>query len=617
MRVGAGKLRVWPCAVAFAVALGCSLRTTAQALPRRELPGVDSLVGCGSGPQLPRKPTYEHSLSSAARWWSFQRDAFEAETSRLETAGTLGCQLSVREIRTQLVPALRKVITEVAASEVDIACALALAKLAPLQEESELLPLLRQHVASPASEVQEVAALALGISGMQGAVADLERLVRADVPVPGAPIGLRTRVFACYGLGLLAGASHADATKQRAAACFLWLLEHEPQLPEELQIAALHGCGLLALDSAAPAQAATHAVVMGALDVRYQRSKSRAATREHAADAHLPLVMAALARGHRRTVTDLVGRFVRDLAAASVPAQVRESVISALGVLTPSVGQLMLTSAVVQALEHEASKPNAGTASGHALVALGRIGDGRCDDYLFARLTAPRPMDHGWAMLALGILQARGRLAVRMQHQARIREALEHVLTRSKSPDRLRHVAITAGLAGLTSSTAAMRGLLVDHPRDDELAASILHALARLEPARSATDARELLTRSARRPAAFDAAAQVLARGSDPAITDELHACFDAECAFDAAPNAMRLARAIGARRDPRSVPMLLRYLLDAKERPAVRAAAATALGHLADRSAMHWSAELAAMLPNTVLPPVLHDGARGILDLD
>jgi hypothetical protein len=48
----------------------------------------------------------------------------------------------------------------------------------------------------------------------------------------------------------------------------------------------------------------------------------------------------------------------------------------------------------------------------------------------------------------------------------------------------------------------------------------------------------------------------------------------------------------------------------------AVRAAAAAALGMLADDDAMPWNPRYAAGTNYRVAPPTLHDGTNGIVDL-
>lgn len=130
------------------------------------------------------------------------------------------------------------------------ACLVALARIDAVPDDISLLPVLAEHLRSDDVLVRATAALALGIAAIPGDEArDLLIDLALDTPngqaACGRPVDDRTRTFALYGLGLVAGRSQELATKRLVFAALRTVLTSDPLPPPDLQVGALQACALL------------------------------------------------------------------------------------------------------------------------------------------------------------------------------------------------------------------------------------------------------------------------------------------------------------------------------------------------------------------------------------
>lgn len=540
-------------------------------------------------------------------------------------------------VHERVVPALRATLARESGSDVITACLIALAKIGEDPDgpsatlPDALLPHLRSHV----QEVSETAALALGILGEDAAVPPLlhlltdteegRRLVGREGRVPE-----RTRAFAAHALGLAGGQSESAAVRREVASSLARVLIDERHGAPQPDVAAacVLALGLVPLEPGPRAESdAVPAVTLEA-----QIELLLALLEDEAADAlvraHAPTSLARLVRDlpsdaspRRRVVEALLPPLARRSRALR---EVQQSCVLALGELGDADDD-ELDRAVRDALASVDEHVSDRQARLFADVALAQVGGrpGRgAGDPLAGAAQARRVLMEGlgrgnaaerrWAGLSLGLLE-RSLTEAGQLVDGGVSKALRSALVGSRAPLDVGAYALALGLA---RDPAAAEPLLekLATTGDPSARAEIALALG-LVGARSAADVLHAEVRDAAyRPEMLEAASVGLALLEDRSVVPALVATLADSRSLAAQAS---LASALGRIGDARSVDALLELLGDEARTPRARAFAAVALGSVAEKGPLPWSAALSVGLNYRANPHSLTDGmGTGVLDI-
>jgi HEAT repeat protein len=469
-----------------------------------------------------------------------------------------------------------------------------------------------RHLHHHDQEVRETAALALGVAGID-AERDrdlLVQLVRGDAELgaaAGAAPALRTRVFATYGLGLLASRSDRFATKRAVFQVMQWLLAQEHR-GDDLPVAAVHALANLQLQAGGEAAADLQTRGLELLTDTWARRSVQPG--DLVACACPPAIGKLLGRAHPRR-GDLVTRFVQELG-RNLPTElgrpsVTQSCAIALGLLAQPNDATAVDALAVAAAEH----PDL-SARMFACLALGEISGRRARGILLMMLAqpaGPHPVyAREWAAVALGV-------AVQLDppdadERAAIARAFRTAVV-ARVPVRP-HLLIAAGLAGADDAVADL-WQRSNGTSDEACAAAYCQALQLLGHREALPALRELFASSQRRFLVRAAAARALRSLGEEGLAAELIR------AALASPNLatqycnLLTAGELAVETD---VDALLQALADARRASLSRAFAAMALGTAARRTAASWSHSLGMHTNLLAAPATLCNHRSGVLDL-
>lgn len=573
------------------------------------------------------------STTSWQSWWDFNKDPYLNLKEAIHSTGVISSSdeffmgFSRRviardtlaptraQITDRVLPELKRQLERTKQRDIVSACLVAMAKIGVDHPEFRILDEMRPHLASRDQEVRETAALAMGISQMPGAVADLTALAtdaRAGRALCKRPeVDNRTRAFACYGLGLIAFGSRDDRVKRR---CFLTLAkvlrtETEPVVDRNIPVAAIRAIGLTR------PRASDTRLRDDCVYALWSYYDKRTGASEQVIQAHVPPAVAQLlGRGGDAVATykealagELGGvRGKRHLA-------IYQSAVIALGVLCESPEASADDAKYSGVLWHYFREGTDEQTRSFCLIALAKIGGARNRDELLAAFArGSKAIVKPWAAIALGVLGFDTRQ--KGVPDDGIGRALLGELKELKNPQTQSAVAIALGLCGYRDAAGDLEELLQSNQHRDDLAGYLCVALALMESRRSIEIIRGLVAESTRRPELLKQAAIALGKLGDKKAADQLQAMLRQPPLNVAKLGAV--AAALGFIGDRRSIPPLIAMLQDNSITPLSRAFAAVALGGVGDKELLPWNSKLAVDTNYRAAVETLTNGSSGVLDI-
>jgi hypothetical protein len=306
--------------------------------------------------------------------------------------------------------------------------------------------------------------------------------------------------------------------------------------------------------------------------------------------------------------------------------EVEQSCVLALGQIGTNDGKDPLDlriRRVLQSLPRELSDPNS---RAFALLAAAEVGARFGGEepgagvqptraFLVEQFQNGKSWLQPWAALALGVF-ARRLSEVEEQHVAlaSLRLDLRRALESEGSTDKLGALALGAGLAQSDESIPRLLEL-VRKRLPDENRGQVALALGLLEATDAVLPLQGIVADAKYRPELLREAAIGLALLGDKSAGSQLAEMLKGSRSL---ATQSSIATALGFIGDRRSVDALLALLEDPLATERAKAFAAVALGNVADKELVPWSAKIARGLNYRAAPPTLSDplGGKGLLDL-
>lgn len=570
-------------------------------------------------------------------WWEFNKDPYLNLKEAVHSLGVVsgsdlhymgkGASLgrdtlrpSTSDILERVLPGLQRMIDGTTQRDIVSAAMVAMAKIGADHpaRNIRILDVFRARLRVDDQEVRETAALAMGISQMPAAVADLTALAQDSAEgrrlTDRGEVDDRTRAFACHGLGLIAHASSDVALKRRVLDAVRDLVTGERTQSRDLRVAAIQTLRLLRPDpDGSQEEQALHRDVLDLLWSYYDREVGPG---EQIIQAHVPAALAGLlGRGASPAHARAKARFRADLQPAEgrrVGANLMQSAALALGqTCTPQ-----------DARERE-SLLQAGRGARDAqtryfaLLALGQIGGEHARSELLQLYGRAREsLEKPWLALALGVLAHHALLATGPggEPDEEIGRALLAGLRDTANPEAAGATAVALGLARHAPAADVLLDSLAETRGKDELQGYLCIGLALLGEPRAVNPIRDIVAGAVRRPELLKQAAVALGRLGDKSVVDQLEAQLSAPDQNLAKFSA--IATAYGFIGDQRTLEPLLRFLFDPSKTDLARAFAAAALGSVADKELLPWNSKIAVGLNYRAAVETLTNQVNGILDI-
>ncbi|MEM7203668.1 MAG: hypothetical protein AAF628_25615 [Planctomycetota bacterium] len=609
--------------------------------PRLLAPRTGAPRGVGAAPAGPRTGPRGVPIGPDATdwelWWRYNRhrfldlrrtvrapaaltgsdDFFMGPGRRLDEVGTL--RPSEATVATRILPALARA-AQTNEREVVAANLLAMARVWP--ERADVRPLLqrlRHYLPAQDQLVRETAALALGVAQQPGAVPDLvdlacdtaagRRLCRRS------SVDRRTRAFACYGLGLVGGATTRSEVMEACFDALQTVLEQDTP-DRDVPVAAIQAMRLLKPD---PERGARHRRLHEASLDALWRFYERAAGQGHQiVQSHVPPAIARLLGRGGDTAGDYKDAFLADLTGrdGSRSNDLERSAALALGLLCEPREEAEADARYSAALLRYAQEGKDQQAKRFCLIALGQIGGDANRSALLRLLDrGSKVLVRPWAALGLGILTRQAQVdgTLRASDTALVTDAILEQLQANRNGDAQGAMAIALGLCGHRDAAEPIAALLRRYRQRDREAGWLCSALALLGHRGSTELIRSVVEDAEHRPALFERGTSALGKLGDKRMAADL--VEQLRQPRGSLPRLTAIARALGWIGDRRTVPPLLDLLEDESVTPMARALAATALGGVAERQLLPWNADLAANINYRAAVETLTDGAQGVID--
>ncbi len=624
--------------------------------PGPPAPGGSPLAKPTTNPNGPGGPATAASMLDPGldrtrwTWWWLFNQAPYLDLKRRIAAGGEGPRTGdypgfapakdapAERVWSDVVAPLLRVLKEERATDLVSSALIALARVGDdLDEErrGQIADAVRPFVRERNHELSEAAVLALGILGHEPSASLLAELLRDQAPgralLGQGDVPLRTRAFAAYSLGLLAGASEREDVRRYAVHELAGELEVERggAVPD-LEAACVLALGLVPLpdSSALPAEGEALAPAESrAGQLLFLQGLLADRRRSDLVRAQVPLSLARLGGAPAAPVRAELVALARDELCARLapmrrePNGVVQSAVVGLGLLADNDADPGDAQARRLLLNIDSDQSDAG-ARRFARIALARCaardGAGAPEGLEDARRFLLHDLARGsaevrtWGALSLGVLE-RGRLDAGHPLAGGTAFAVREALGAAKAPDEQGAAAVALGL--MRDAQAAP--VLLAHLRakgDDEARGYQALALGMVGARASQPELERLVDTSLYRPLLLREAATGLVLLGDRQAVPRLQGLLrDAR----ALASQAALAQAIGRVGDARAYGDLAALMGDASVPAGARAFAAVALGLCADQDPLPWSAPLAADGNHLSAPSTLYDDVGlGVLNL-
>ena len=613
------------------------------------------------GPTPPSSPRAAEGAPAGddatwSRWWHFNREPYLELKAAVHDGGStsggdgdffLGRGGAVarrndlrpteEQIHDQVVPAILELLDGQRDDDVVTACLMALGKIGDRPgDEHDLVAVITQWLDHANQEVEETAALALGLLGERRAATLLAALMHDEregrKAVGGGKVDLRTRTFATYGMALLGAGAQHEAERRFCAVHLVQLLESDDAGRPDLSTAAILGLGLQRLgDGELPELDKRGRAVEGSARPTESRQALTQFLLEHLDDSRLErhvraLVPVALVRlddgaypSSKPRIVDALVPIARGDVKAEL--QVRHGAIHALGLLGDDDADL--ADERIRAALDLASEEADRLGRYLSLVSLARVGAregaghragarseirGKLQRLLVRGQSAQRP----WAALGLGLIE-RASMAQGEEPSLGLRLTLRERLAKPGSPSERGAIMTALGLIGDQESAPAIEKHLTTG--DYEVRAQAALALGMMDYRPAIPQLMRMVSQGGLQPAILRDAAIALALMRHKDVVPLLLAAVSTTNTVVVRASA---ARALGYVGDTTAVEPLLEVLRARRGTSIARAFAVVALGVICDRSPFPWNSQLAQDLGWYETPPTLHEPVNqtGVVDL-
>ncbi|MDP6739515.1 MAG: HEAT repeat domain-containing protein, partial [Planctomycetota bacterium] len=550
-------------------------------------------------------------------------------------------------IRNTVVPALKNALAKERANDILDSSLIALAKIGDVAgtDESEFEGIIKEFLKDGNQGVAETAAVALGILANDKSFEILFQLATDD-PAARRFIGktevpIRSRAYACYGLGLLGYRTSNNELRQDIAETLVDLLTSPHFSRRDIKVAAMTALGLTPLESNPDAalegeEEATsnrkHVLSrerqLDFLLDYYNPANERAngTTRHWYVRAHAPTAMARLLPGagpeYRGKVASLlmesVGRHSeenREIVMSATLAlgqigtaeddgrdglnnRIREELIRILKEGDPQSRRFAMIS-----LGQSGGTPG----EGENALAGGEV----ARKELLRQLSKGKTMLKPWAGLSLGVM---GRQL--LDNNETMSESASKAL-RAAAADCKRPAEIGAYLIGI-GIRRDIEGMDIclekmDYFTTDESRGYCAVALGLIEDRSAIAPIQEIIRESKYKPDLLKQAAIALGLLGDKELVPDLITML--ETATGLATQAA-ISTALGAIGDSRSIDPLVELLGNQSVTDSARGFAAAALGIVCDKEELPWNTKISANINYRANTVTLTGGGTGILDL-
>lgn len=594
-------------------------------------------------------------------WWEFNKDPYLNLKAHLHgglaESGSPGWFLGIGEkhtkntlapdeatIRGAVVPALLQALEAESSNDIVTGCLIALAKIGdPPSEggESAFEPVIAKFLADPSTEIQETAAVALGILANPRSIPLLRdlaldtplgrRLVGSSVEVP-----YRTRAFAAYGLGLVGSRTGDEIQRAGIVQVLRHVIDSEGTRTRDLKVACVIAMGLVPLATvesppvpegavAQPPSSRTAQIdfLLGFLGDDEQHSLMR---------AHCPTALARLVNAEglpparfREARERLAEALLRHMETPRESTEIQQSCVLALGQLGTSEDS-PLDRRIREVLVAVPKQLSDQQTRNFSLVALAQSGGtpgsgdpsraiSEVSTVLLRQLADGRSSIQPWAGLSCGVLAERlvGH-GLDAAVPATLGRAVRQALADESNPARLGAYAIAAGIMGDVESIPILLKRL-ERERDDTAAGYIALALGLSGASEAVERIQALVEASRHRPELLKQAAIALGLLGDKEAVPKLVKLLREARSLGA---QAALSSALGIIGDKRSIPPLVEMLADEDLSDGARGFAAVALGIVADKEKWPWNAKIALDLNYRASATTLTDpsAGTGILDI-
>ena len=576
-------------------------------------------------------------------WWEFNKDAYIGLRKAIHQTRTttglddhyLGATRQIAQnllqpthdqIQNDILPSLKRAIDSTEQRDIVSSCMIGMAKIGADHRDFALVDVFTKRLKRNNQEIQETAALALGIAAVKSEKA-LDTLVALAVDAPAGRrlvdgrVSVRTRSFALYGLGLYASEHAIPEIKQRAFEAMRSVVESDKRINRNIKVAAIEGIGMLAFDHT---DATSRAMLEDALDVLKRYYDKKEGVGSQLIQAHCPTAITKLiGRDHRRS-----DEFRRSFAAEIRGSKkgrrnhnLARSCVLALGQMCSAHDDKNSEDAVYSKLLVDTFKNHKDAQTRNfALVSLGQIGGVKNRQFLLRIVEkGKKASERPWAALGLGLqtFASHKRLVDSMQTpkpDVLVGETLLEQLGKAKSPQLVGALGIALGLCKFQDASELMqRRILKDYAKVEQTGYLCL-GLALMADHRAIQTIRKTMDLSVRRPSLFVQAATALGVLGDKSAAQELHRKLDDEGRNLATLAA--IATALGKIGDRGSVAPLKRALFDSERGDLQRAFAAVSLGGVADRALMPWHTKISKNINYRASVETLTNMSSGVLDI-
>ncbi len=597
-------------------------------------PGVGSGGGAAGGTRTGgRGISIGDDLTKWQFWWEFNKDPYislkESIHASVTSTGSdvfymggsrrrLGrdtMKPTEADVVHRVLPALKRAIDSTDQRDIVSSCMVALAKIGLDHPDFRLLEVMRDRLPSRDQEIRETAALAMGISQLEGALEYLPDLARDTAAgqrlVDRPAVDARTRAFACYGLGLLGHASNNAEFKRRCYAPLREIVEQTLEhgiIDRNVPVAAINGIRLIR-----PTEAALRDEC---IDTLWRYYRKAAGPGEQIVQAHVPPAVAQLLGRGGDSTGEYKAAFAAALGGAQRSREIQQSAALALGILCQPAEDNPGDARFSHSLRDTFANAKDQQTRNFALIGLGQIGgDANRNALLTIFAKGNKALVKPWAAIALGVLAhgtaSDGRATTSGQVEIELRRALASV----KNGQTLSAIAVALGLCRSQEAAPLLRALLDANRQRDELAGYLCIGLALVGHDRSRETIREIVDDSVRRPDLLKQAAIALGKLGDKSVTNSLQQMLMEDTNRNVA-KLSAIASALGFIGDKRTIDPLIKMLHDESITELSRAFAAVALGGVADKEPLPWNSKISVDLNYRAAVETLTNQLNGVLDI-